>query len=100
MGWFRKKRKEIAQEFVEDVKQEITQKTKKKSKDWLHLALLATPVAIEIVNLAIGTEKVSSILSRSIVVNIVYTLSNTHPPSPRKRCSTVRRRPPPSRSEP
>lgn len=59
MGWFRKKRKEIAQEFVDDVTKEISEKTKKKSKDWLEVALLAVPAVIEIASLATGTEKVN-----------------------------------------
>lgn len=59
MGWFRKKRKEIAQEFVNDVTKEIGEKTKKKSKDWLEVALLAVPAVIGIANLVTGTEKVN-----------------------------------------
>lgn len=60
MGWFRKKRKEIAQEFVEDVKEEVNSQVTEKSSNWIEIALLAAPVVIGIVDHVIGTGKVNA----------------------------------------
>lgn len=59
MGWFRKKQKEVAQAFVEDVKEEVKESAKKSTTNWLKLILLAAPVVIPIVDHAIGTGGVS-----------------------------------------
>ena len=59
MGWFRKKQKEVAQAFVEDVKEEVKESAKKSTTSWLKLILLAAPVVIPIVDHVIGTGAVS-----------------------------------------
>lgn len=55
MGWFRKKQKEVAQAFVEDVKEEVKESAKKSTTNWLKLILLAAPVVIPVVDHVIGT---------------------------------------------
>lgn len=59
MGWFRKKQKEVAQAFVEDVKEEVKESAKKSTTNWLKLILLAAPVVIPVVDHVIGTGAVS-----------------------------------------
>ena len=59
MGWFRKKQKEVAQNFVEDVKEEVKESAKKSTTNWLKLILLAAPVVIPIADHVIGTGMVS-----------------------------------------
>ena len=55
MGWFRKKQKEVAQNFVSDVKEEVKESAKKSTTNWLKLLLLAAPVVIPIADHVIGT---------------------------------------------
>lgn len=59
MGWFRKKQKEVAQNFVSDVKEEVKESAKKSTTNWLKLILLAAPVVIPIADRVIGTGGVS-----------------------------------------
>lgn len=60
MGWFRKKQKEVAQNFVSDVKEEVKESAKKSTTNWLKLILLAAPVVIPIADHVIGTGMVSA----------------------------------------
>ena len=60
MGWFRKKQKEVAQNFVEDVKEEVKESAKKSTTNWLKLILFAAPVVIPIADHVIGTGMVSA----------------------------------------
>ena len=59
MGWFRKKQKEVAQNFVSDVKEEVKESAKKSTTNWLKLLLLAAPVVIPIADHVIGTGTAS-----------------------------------------
>ena len=59
MGWFRKKQKEVAQNFVSDVKEEVKESAKKSTTNWLKLLLLAAPVVIPIAEHVIGTGTAS-----------------------------------------
>ena len=59
MGWFRKKQKEVAQNFVSDVKEEVKESAKKSTTNWLKLLLLAAPVVIPIADHVIGTGMAS-----------------------------------------
>lgn len=59
MGWFRKKQKEVAQAFVEDVKEEVKESAKKSTTNWLKLILLTAPVVIPVVDHVIGIGMVS-----------------------------------------
>lgn len=59
MGWFRKKQKEVAQNFVSDVKEEVKESAKKSTTNWLKLILLAAPVVIPIADHVIGTGMAS-----------------------------------------
>ena len=59
MGWFRKKQKEVAQNFVSDVKEEVKESAKKSTTNWLKLILLAAPVVIPIADHVLGTGMAS-----------------------------------------
>ena len=60
MGWFRKKQKEVAQNFVEDVKEEVKESAKKSTTNWLKLIMLVAPVVIPIADHVIGTGMASA----------------------------------------
>lgn len=71
MGWFRKKRKEVAETFVEDMTLKVKSNVKKTSQDYCSVALSLLPIVVGIAEIATLTGTVSvqgaSTASKSIV---------------------------------
>ena len=71
MGWFRKKRKEVAETFVEDMTLKVKSNVKKTSQDYCSVALSLLPIVVGIAEIATltGTASVPEVStsSKSIV---------------------------------
>ena len=60
MGWFRKKRKEVAETFVEDMTLKVKSNVKKTSQDYSSVALSLLPIVVGIVEIATLTGTASA----------------------------------------
>lgn len=60
MGWFRKKRREVAETFVEDMTLKVKSNVKKTSQDYCSVALSLLPIVVGIVEIATLTGTASA----------------------------------------